>query len=421
MLKRLWLILGPVFCALVLVFSLIMFYPAKHLSHNYNEEKSDAVALSPSSFKSTNKKMRALSDKRHLFVPFFGSSEWQRIDSMHPSVLAERYNRSYRPYLLGQKGSTSLSHYFGMQQIGNQIKNKKAVYVISPQWFVPKGTSPIAFQQYFSSEQLADFLLNQTGSTADRYAAKRLLDIKPSSNLQGMIKKIAAGKTLNSFDRASLRLIKSFLKKEDALFGSLTFSDNYERRVLPHVKKLPKHFSYGTLSQIASKNGHRLTKTNQFEINDHFYNKRIKGQLKRLKGFQKQLSYLQSPEYNDLQLALTQLAKSKTKVIFVIPPVNAKWVEYTGLSQDMYQKTVEKIKYQLQSQGFDNIADLSKNGDQPYFMQDTIHLGWNGWLAFDKEVNPFLSKKQLQPAYKINNHFLSKKWATYTGNPFQFK
>lgn len=39
MLKRLWLILGPVFCALVLVFSLIMFYPAKHLSHNYNEEK----------------------------------------------------------------------------------------------------------------------------------------------------------------------------------------------------------------------------------------------------------------------------------------------------------------------------------------------------------------------------------------------
>lgn len=184
---------------------------------------------------------------------------------------------------------------------------------------------------------------------------------------------------------------------------------------------MPKHFSYGTLSQIASKNGQRLTKTNQFEINDHFYNKRIKGQLKRLKGFQKQLSYLQSPEYNDLQLALTQLAKSKTKVIFVIPPVNAKWVEYTGLSQDMYQKTVEKIKYQLQSQGFDNIADLSKNGDQPYFMQDTIHLGWNGWLAFDKEVNPFLSKKQLQPAYKINNHFLSKKWATYTGNPFQFK
>ena len=94
MLKRLWLILGPVFCALVLVFSLIMFYPAKHLSHDYNEEKNDAVALSPSSFKSTNKKMRALSDKRHLFVPFFGSSEWQRIDSMHPSVLAERYNRS---------------------------------------------------------------------------------------------------------------------------------------------------------------------------------------------------------------------------------------------------------------------------------------------------------------------------------------
>ena len=24
-------------------------------------------------------------------------------------------------------------------------------------------------------------------------------------------------------------------------------------------------------------------------------------------------------------------------------------------------------------------------------MKDTIHLGWLGWLAFDKAVDPFLS------------------------------
>ena len=44
------------------------------------------------------------------------------------------------------------------------------------------------------------------------------------------------------------------------------------------------------------------------------------------------------------------------------------------------KKTVAKIKYQLQSQGFTNIADFSKDGDKPFFMQDTIHMGVD-WLV----------------------------------------
>ena len=87
----------------------------------------------------------------------------------------------------------------------------------------------------------------------------------------------------------------------------------------------------------------------------------------------------------------------------------------------MYQKTVEKIRYQLESQGFTNIADFSKDGDKPYFMQDTIHMGWNGWLAFDKVVDPFVSNPQPAPEYKINERFLSKDWAVYKGQPDQFK
>ena len=38
MLKRLWLILGPVFCALLMVTALLFFYPINH-KHNYTEEK----------------------------------------------------------------------------------------------------------------------------------------------------------------------------------------------------------------------------------------------------------------------------------------------------------------------------------------------------------------------------------------------
>ena len=157
MLKRLWLILGPVFCALLLVAALLFFYPINY-SHNFENEKRSAVTLTAENFKNRTQKAKALTDEDHRFVPFFGSSEWLRFDSLHPAVLAEKYNRSYRPYFLGQRGAASLNQYFGMQQILPQLENKTAVYVVSPQWFTKKGYDASAFQQYFNSDQLTSFL-----------------------------------------------------------------------------------------------------------------------------------------------------------------------------------------------------------------------------------------------------------------------
>ena len=96
--------------------------------------------------------------------------------------------------------------------------------------------------------------------------------------------------------------------------------------------------------------------------------------------------------------------------MFVITPVNQRWAKYTGLNNEMYQASVAKIKYQLQSQGFNNIADLSQDGGEDYFMQDTIHIGWRGWLALDQYLNPFLSSGTTKIDYTINNRFLSKDW-----------
>ena len=104
--------------------------------------------------------------------------------------------------------------------------------------------------------------------------------------------------------------------------------------------------------------------------------------------------------------------------MFVIPPVNERWAAYSGLNLEKYHQAVAKIKYQLESQGFHHILDLSKDGSKDYFMQDTIHLGWNGWLAFDKGVNAFLISEQPAPDYQLQDIFLSKKWANTTKVPY---
>ena len=385
MLKRLWLILGPVFCALLMVTALLFFYPINH-KHNYTEEKKAAVSLNAEGFKSRTKKQEALSDPQHRFVPYFGSSEWLRFDVVHPAVLAEKY-------------------------------------VVSPQWFTKKGYDSSAFQQFFNSDQLNSFIANHQQDAASQYAAKRLLQQYPNVAFQSVVTNISQGKKISRFDQSLNQFVSHLVQREDALFSNLATrtNGNYDKKVKKRLQDLPDQFSYEKLEEIATAEAKVKTNNNDLGISNHFYNTRLKMKLKKLKGFQKNESYVQSPEYNDLQLVLDQFAKSRTNVIFVIPPVNAKWMKYTGLSQEKYEQAVQKIRYQLESQGFTNIADFSKDGDQPYFMEDTIHMGWNGWLAFDKAVNPFVTKAEKAPTYHLNDRFFSKDWAQYKGTPDEFK
>ena len=422
MLKRLWMIFGPVLIAGLLVFLLIFFYPTSK-SYNLSQEKRYAAAISTQSFRERFQKVRALSDPNLRFIPFFGSSEWIRFDSMHPAVLAEKYNRSYRPYFLGQAGAASLNQYFGMQQILPEIENKQAVFVISPQWFTETEYEPAVFRRYFNTDQLGAFLENQSGDVSSRYAAKRLMTKYPDVVLGDIVKKITEGEQLSEIDQTLIDTLARFNQKQSFLFGQLSVNDGekYRDRVEKYLKDLPDKFSYDALREIAVKDAEANTTNNDMGMENHFYDTQVKKDLKKWKDYQKNYNFLKSSEYNDLQLVLNQFANSKVNVLFVIQPVNKKWIDYTGLNQDMYQHAVEKIRYQLESQGFTNIADFSKNGAEPYFVKDTIHIGWLGWLAFDKAVDPFLSNPTPAPTYHLNERFFSKDWAIYDGDIKEFQ
>ena len=422
MLKRLWLIFGPVFVAGLLVFLLICFYPSSP-SHNLMEEKYSAASISAESFKERSQKVRALTDPDMRFVPFFGSSEWMRFDSMHPAVLAEKYDRSYRPYFMGQAGAATLSQYFGIQQITSELENKQAVFVISPQWFTKEDHDPTIFQTYFNNDQLTAFLENQSGDAASQYAANRLLKQNPGVSMKSIVEKLAKGEKLSEFDQSMINISSQLNEKQSALFGQFSIRGRlrYKDHVEKYLSSLPDQFSYEELENIARKEGEENTTNNDLGVDNHFYNTKLKKDWKKWEGSQKNFNFLKSPEYNDLQLVLDQFAKSKVNVLFVFQPVNKKWMDYTGLSEEMYQHTVEKIRYQLESQGFTNIADFSKNGGDPYFVKDTIHIGWLGWLAFDKVVNPFLSNPTTVPNYQMNDRFFSQDWADYDGNIKDFQ
>lgn len=356
-------------------------------------------------------KNEALSEKQ--YVPFFGSSELSRISPFHPSVLAEKYRRNYRPFLLGAPGTQSLSQYMMMRSAGDDLKYKKVVFIISPQWFVKGGVKDDYFNRYFSELQTFDWLFSLKKVTpTDRYFARRLLHfskVKENERLTDVLKTIKAGQLPTSDKIDQFQNKWNLLKKEDELFSNIGLN-NQQTKIDYETKALPDSYQAASLANLAEKIGKSDTTNNPFGLKNDFYTHRIKKHVDRLKNAQTHWDYRFSPEFSDFQLVLQQLADAHAEVLFIIPPVNQKWSDYTGLSQQMIQEFAKKIKFQLNTQGFHRIADFTHQAKQPYFMEDTIHLGWNGWLAADQQIQPFLENDQSPSHYQLDNAFYSKEW-----------
>ncbi|WP_125768803.1 D-alanyl-lipoteichoic acid biosynthesis protein DltD [Lapidilactobacillus wuchangensis] len=407
--KKLWQIFGPVLIAIVAAL-VIFLIPWQGLTPNKHAVKKAAVSMSTNVYRGEQIKDIALKEN---YVPFIGSSELSRMDPLHPSVLAEKYQRDYQTLLLGGPGSQSLNHFFTLQEMKPAIRNKKVVFIISPQWFTKGGQRPDAFGYYYSPLQAIDWVLNAKDSVATRYAARRLLAMpsgQASPMITSAIEKIAAGQKISGLDRIWLSGRQRILRNEDAFFSSIRLDNNLQK-IVKAGKQLPATDNDRELMQLATKLGQENTTNNQFGIKNSFYNQRLRGKaVKNLANSQSHIDYRRSPEYGDFQLVLQQFAAENVDVQFVLPPINQKWTNYTGLSMPMWRETTAKIKKQLTSQGFNHIIDLSADGNQDYYMEDTIHLGWRGWLRMDESVKPFLTEKQQKPTYHINNYYFTKTW-----------
>ncbi|MBU5361586.1 D-alanyl-lipoteichoic acid biosynthesis protein DltD [Enterococcus raffinosus] len=410
--KKLFGIFGPILLAAGLLV-LLFFSPFKINSNDPKLIKAASSSMAGNVLRGNSITKEALSTDK--YVPFFGSSELSRISPFHPSVLAEKYDRGYTPFLMGAPGTQSLTQFMMMQSLGNELKDRKVVFIISPQWFVKNGIKRDYFDAYYSPEQTLTWLLNlKKVQASDQYLAQRLTHygvVRKDERLERMLDAVMDGRLPDKTDVTFSKLKLNMLEREDELFSTIGMISK-QKAIDENVKALPEAYDQHKLNQLANRLGKQATQGNEFGIQHRFYQKRIKPHMDRFANSQRKWDYRYSPEFSDFQLALDQLAKKHADVLFIIPPVNGRWAKFTGLSDEMLQQFSAKIKYQLTSQGFTNIADYSDQQNTPYFMQDTIHLGWKGWLAADKKIAPFLRNPKSQGEnYTLNNrYFLSKEW-----------
>lgn len=412
--KKLWQTFGPllVACCLLVILYLI---PWKLMVHDKKTIQSAAISLDANVLRGNSIKAQALEEN---YVPFFGSSELSRFSPFHPSVLAAHYKRNYKPFLMGAAGTQSLNQYLWLSDL--PFKNKKAVFFISPQWFVKQGVRKQNFEYFYSPLQMYSYLLNMKEVTAkDKYLATRLLGFKKlvdDTKLKTALKEVASGNLPDGTTKAKLFSEERLYDVEDELFsGRVLLNTNKSFLSRKYGRNyLPQKYDRKKLDKLAYTMGQAQTQNNPFEISNVYFNQQIAPKFQRLKGSQKKNSFIQSPEYADFQLILENFANNNIDCLFIIPPVNKRWTDFTGLSQPMLQQFATKIKHQLTEQGFTNVVDLNSYANENFFMEDTIHLGWRGWVEVDETIAPFLSTpKEESSSYHLSANYFSTKWQNY--------
>ncbi|AHZ17872.1 D-alanyl-lipoteichoic acid biosynthesis protein DltD [Bacillus velezensis] len=377
---------GPIILAFVLFVGAIA-VPASWLTRFIPEKRVEesAAALNPNMFQGLYLQNKMFEDSKYM--PIFGSSELSRLDEFHPSNYFQVNNQGFTPYLVGKGGDQSLIHAVNFAAHYQQLKGKKLVFIVSPQWFIKKGSDEQHFAPNFSSLQALDLAFNnQIDPAVKKNMMKRMLRFKVVQHdavLSELYKGMVNGQSWKvKAVMPAAKAYYSLLEKKD-LYYSMGETKGPERTISENLKGK----SWSELKTAAAQLGERSSKSNPFYIDDASY-KKIKKKVKRVKGINKKRTYAKSVEYHDFEDMLDILKDAGAEPMFVVIPVNGKWYDYTGFPKKGRTDYYKKVTKQIKAKGF-QVADLSGHEYDPYFMKDTIHIAWKGWVYVDKAMEQF--------------------------------
>ncbi|MCU5086809.1 D-alanyl-lipoteichoic acid biosynthesis protein DltD [Bacillus cereus] len=382
---------GPILLALAL-FAVFLLIPTRFLLPLLSDEKVEqaATSLKEEKIQSMILQQKMLADPKYL--PMYGSSEFTRMDAFHPSNYFKVKPDGFTPFLLGRGGTQNLIHVLNFASTMDQLKGKKIILILSPQWFVPQGIDEKHFAPNFSKQQGYHFIFNNDlKPDIKKQISKRLLNfeiVKNETLLKTSLESIAYNDTKQKIKAMAVKpfayLYCNILDRKD-LFTAVFNIKPHKEELDPSLKQM----NWMETRKYADQIGALESKSNPYGIEDGYFNKKIKQKLKQRQGYLKNDAYDQSPEYEDLQIVLDLLKQSGAKPLFISVPVKGSWYDYAGFPKERRELYYKKVHAQVKQAGY-QIADFSNYEYDKYFLKDHIHVGWKGWVYIDEVIQKFL-------------------------------
>ncbi len=378
------------FIAFVL-FAVFVFFPNSWIKAWISDEDVEQAKtnMSPLVFQGMYLQERMLQEPNSM--PLYGSSELNRFDPFHPYNYARATDAPYSTFMIGRGGMQSITHFLNFATQEKNLKDKKIVFIVSPQWFTEKGMGEFHFSPNYSMLHAYDLAYNKDIDVELRNRAmKRLLEFE-TVNRDQLLRTIYQYQLSNGKERPVVGRLammaghfqKALLEKKD-LYYSIFPRESHK---LKNNDKLVANQTFEQQLKNAEEYGKKRV-SNDLMIENKFYKRLVNADLTKFKGSRKNEDYTVSPEYEDFQLVIDILKDAGAKPLFISIPVNGYWYDYNEYPQKRREKYYEKMEQVLTNANVPYV-DFSDHEYDPYFIMDTIHIAWKGWVYVDQELDNY--------------------------------
>lgn len=335
------------------------------------------------------------SAKRPDNVIIYGSSEL-RTDyiSTHPANFFENKKAGFQVNLVGRGSCQGIIHAMSIAASGDSLKNSPIVLITSPQSYVLDGITPDMFFANFSKQQFITIIYDSSiPNDIKQRLAKRVVEMferydEDFGKLQGfddiriLAKSVANGSVVKALTMPYFVFSKYMSQNKDMIDSAKLINSAAE------TKELQVEIDYKYEEIKAIETAKLETTNNDFGMRNSDYKKNVGNKLSRFENKDKDLSYTVSKEYDDLRLLLDICELKGIKPMFVSVPLHGKWSDFTGFSKEKRQEYYDKVE-SVVSEYQAKFIDLSTYEYDEYFLCDTMHLGWKGWLKVNEEIDKF--------------------------------
>ena len=288
---------------------------------------------------------------------------------------------------IGVGNSQNIIHAATIGSIGNDIRNNEIVMIQSIQWFDNKnGILKDAFLSRISSEHVYNTMANDKISkeTKEKFI-NRVIEL--SSTNKVLNKKYRSYKKYFVEEQGNF-ITGEFLKLDNYFYklkNKYEFFKNKGRENYPLSGEKTPDYNWKELDDKVTEQAKERTSNNDYQIDNTYYDKYIKSKYDQLKNSSKNTKYDESKEYDDLDILLSIVKDLKLNMKFAILPANGKWSDYTGIDSEKRQVAYNNLK-EISKKNNIEVMDYSSKEYEEYYMYDAMHLGWRGWIDFERDL-----------------------------------
>ena len=366
-------------------------------------EYKDEIGYSTDDLKIQGLHLLKESAKREDNVVIYGSSELRtEYISTHPANFFAGKRTGFQVNLIGRGSCQSIIHAMSIAASGDSLKGAPVVLITSPQSYVEDGITPDMFFANFSKQQYITIMYDSDVSDDIKTRlSKRVVEmfsrydsefgkLSGYDDIRALAKMGASGNFVANIGKtvtAPYFLFSKIMADNRDMIKSAELI-NKTQSVKIGGQDVDWEAEYKAAEQIAKEE----TTNNDFGMRNDDYKKNVGNHLNRFENRDKNLSYSNSVEYSDLKLLLDICVEKGIRPMFVSVPLHGDWSDYTGFTKERrksyYNKVEGTVAPYCVEYGFEYL-DLIPYEYEKYFLCDTMHLGWKGWLKVNEEIDAY--------------------------------